>query len=410
MAGVYKIKEVVTATDIRQFLNLVDDIYRGNDCWVRPLDCDIEAVFDSTKNELFENGEACRWIALDEKGKVVGRIGAFYNREQAAIEEQHTGGCGFFECIDSNQVASLMFDAAKAWLESKGMEAMDGPINFGDRGSWWGVLVKGFEFPPLYSNPYNPPYYQHLFEDYGFMNYFNQHTFLRPLEAGGMGEAVYSRVKRLEQENIFRFLTIDKKRINDYAEEFRTVYNGAWAKFTGVKPIDSEHAKTLLKTMKPIIDEDLMYFAYHENNPIGFFIMMPDLNRIIGKFNGRFGLIEKLKLMLTLKYRPVDRAAGLIFGVLPEYQGKSVESGMMYAFEKTLKSKKLSYKTMELTWVGDFNPVMIRMCENYVQATKHKMHATYRYLFDRTKEFKRCPSLRLKPKRVKPAQPEQPTV
>lgn len=403
----YRIIEVSTKAHRREFLDLVDLIYKGNKYWVRPLDTDIEAVFDPAKNEMFNNGEACRWLVLDSGDQVVGRIGAFYNTEQAAIEEQPTGGCGFFESIDSNEVANLLFDTAKSWLETKGMQAMDGPINFGDRANWWGVLVKGFEFEPLYCNPYNPEYYQHLFEDYGFMNYFNQHTFLRPLIPGLLGEAVYNRIERLEKENLFTFSAIDKKRINDYAEQFRTVYNGAWAKFTGVKPIDSQHAKTLLETMKPIIDGDLMYFAYHEGEPVGFFIMMPDLNRIIGKFHGRFGKIQQLRLILELKLRPVNRAAGLIFGVLPEFQGKGIESGMMYAFERVLKSKKKSYKTMELTWVGDFNPVMIRMCENYVCATKLKMHATYRYLFDREKEFKRCPSLRLKPKR-KPAEKPAP--
>lgn len=395
MTNNYRIIEVNSAAHVREFLDLVDLIYDKDPNWVRPLDNDIEDVFNASKNESFINGEARRWIVADGGGKTVGRIGAFYNSEQAAIETQPTGGCGFFEAIDSQAVASLLFDTARDWLASKGMEAMDGPINFGDRANWWGLLVKGFEFQPLYCNPYNPAYYQSLFENYGFKNYFNQHTFLRKLEPGTMSDVVYGRIDRLKKEGQFTFAAMDRKRIDDYAEQFRTVYNGAWAKFTGVKPIDSAHAKTLINTMKPIIDTDLIYFAYHEGNPVGFFIMMPDLNRVIGKFHGRLGLIEKLRLLYTLKFRPVDRASGLIFGVLPEYQGKGIESGMMHAFEKTLMTKKKSYKTMELTWVGDFNPVMIRMCETFVMATKHKMHTTYRYLFDRDKEFKRCPSLRI---------------
>lgn len=88
------------------------------------------------------------------------------------------GGCGFFEAIDDQQVADMMFDASRMWLASRGMEAMDGPINFGQRRDWWGLLVEGYEFQPLYKNPYNPPYYKELFENYGFKNYFNQHSFI----------------------------------------------------------------------------------------------------------------------------------------------------------------------------------------------------------------------------------------
>lgn len=124
----------------------------------------------------------------------MGRIAAFYNRELvAASEYQPTGGCGFFESIDDQRVADMLFDAARDWLKERGLEAMDGPVNFGDRDQWWGLLVKGFEFTPLYANPYNFEYYVRLFENYGFRNYFNQHTYLRELKEGLFPENVYER-------------------------------------------------------------------------------------------------------------------------------------------------------------------------------------------------------------------------
>ena len=112
------------------------------------LDPSIQAVFDPKKNEMFSDGEAIRWIARDKKGEVVGRIAAFYDREHAFLEEQPTGGCGFFEAINDQELADQLFDAARMWLSSRGMEAMDGPINFGPRDSWWGLLVSGYEFQP----------------------------------------------------------------------------------------------------------------------------------------------------------------------------------------------------------------------------------------------------------------------
>lgn len=153
----YRLYEVTSPALVREWLDLPKRLYRGNRNWVCPLDCDVLEVFDPEKNELFADGEAVRWIVRDASGTVVGRIAAFYNREKAALEEQPTGGCGFFECIDCQQVADMLFDAARLWLASRGMEAMDGPVNFGQRRDWWGLLVEGYEFQPLYKIPTTRP-------------------------------------------------------------------------------------------------------------------------------------------------------------------------------------------------------------------------------------------------------------
>ena len=393
----YVLQEVVTPALEREWLDLPKKIYKGNRNWVCPLDTDIRKVFDPARNEQFADGEAVRWVVRNRAGEVVGRIAAFYNREKASLEEQPTGGCGFFESIDDQQVADLMFDASRMWLASRGMEAMDGPINFGQRDAWWGLLVEGYEFQPLYENPYNPPYYKELFEHYGFQNYFNQYTYQRNIRVGEFNQSVYDRVKRLEETPGYRFDHIDKRNLEQVADDFRLIYNKAWANFPGVRPMTREAAQALMRNMKPIIDEKLIYFAYFNDEPVGFFIMVPDLNRVIGRFHGKTNLVNKLRLMAILKCtHKADRVFAIIFGVAPEYHGRGIESGIMHEFEQTVARGEIHYKTLELAWMGDFNPVMIRMVENYVCAHRNKTHVTYRYLFDRTKEFKRCPRLGVK--------------
>ena len=390
----YTLKEVTDKALEREFIDLPKRLYKGNRNWVCPLDNDILAVFDPAKNKLFADGEAIRWTLFDAAGEAVGRIAAFYNREKAMLETQPTGGCGFFECIDDQQAADVMFDAARMWLASRGMEAMDGPINFGNRDSWWGLLVEGHEFQPLYENPYNPPYYKDLFERYGFCNYFNQHTYIWRSGITENSNRIFDRAAHLHATPGYHVENIDMKNLEEAAENFRIVYNKAWALFSGVNPIGREEAQQLMKTMKPIIDPNIVFFAYHHDEPIGFFITVPDLNRIIGRFKGRFGLWQKLRLLWELRVRKsCDRIFGIIFGITPEFHGKGVESGIMTKFYHFLEESQDRYKTMELAWIGDFNPVMNRMIETYVGATKHKMHTTYRYLFDRTKEFRRCPRL-----------------
>ena len=394
----YTLKEVTSSALEREFLDFPKRLYKGNRNWVCPLDDDIKTVFNPAKNKLFADGEAIRWVAYNQEGEVVGRIAAFYDNEHAYSYEQPTGGCGFFEAINDQEVANLLFDSARMWLLSRGMEAMDGPVNFGPRDSWWGLLVEGYEFQPLYSNPYNPPYYKELFENYGFQNYFNQNTYLWRVYDDDINQSIHDRAKRLHSTPGYSFANIKGRDLEEVAEDFRIIYNKAWSLFTGVKPMTSEEAQKLMRTLRPIIDRKLIYFAYHNDEPIGFFVMVPDLNRIIGKFGGKFGLWQKLQLMWDLKVRhSCDRAFGIIFGITPEFQGKGIESAIMtYILENYVQKGLCPYKSFEFAWIGDFNPVMNRMIQTYVCATRHKMHTTYRYLFDRTKEFKRCPRLGFK--------------
>lgn len=391
--GKYRISEVKTAAQAKNFIRMATDIYRNDPMWVQPLDNDIESVFDPNKNPLFADGEAIRWLLMTEKGRIVGRIAAFYNREQAATEPQPTGGCGFFECIDDQEAANILFDAARGWLAEHGMEAMDGSVNFGDRMMWWGVLVEGFTLP-LYGMNYNPPYYAGLFEAYGFRNYFDQHSYLRKLDIGIMPDALYQKAERLFANPEYRFGPADMSRPKKVAADLMEVYNSAWAKFSGVKPMDFEHALQMVKTLKPIVDPNVVIFAFHNDVAIGFFINVPDINQITRHLHGKFGLWQKLRLMWDLKVRRrCDRLFGVIFGVAGEFQGRGIEAAMIRRFELFAEQHPERYKTLELAWVGDFNPLMMRMCESYVMAIKHKRHVTYRYLFDRTREFTRAPKM-----------------
>ena len=395
----YILKEVKTASDEKVWLHVDRPIYKGNPMWVSPLDNDISRVFNPEVNKKFNNGEAIRWTAFDSAtGEAVGRIAAFYENNASEDYEQPTGGCGFFESIDNQEVANLLFDACRDWLASKGMEAMDGPINFGSRDAWWGLLVDGYQYQPLYTNPYHLPYYKELFENYGFQNYFNQNTYVWRAESGVLSEIALEKARRVLSNPEYQIRDVSNTDLSQAAENLRTIYNKAWALFTGVKPMSEAEAQKLMQTLKPIIDPNLIYFAYHNNEPIGFFVMVPDLNRIIGKFNGRFGIIEKLRLMWELKVsKSCDRVFGIIFGITPEFQGKGIESAIMtYILENYVQTGRSHYKSFEFAWIGDFNPVMNKMIERYVCATRHKMHTTYRYLFDRTKEFTRCPRIGFK--------------
>jgi hypothetical protein len=328
-------------------------------------------------------------LLKNEKGETIGRIAAFIDPKTAKNNGQPTGGCGFFECINDQLAANTMFDAAKAWLEARGMEAMDGPINFGDRDSFWGVLVDGFH-PPVYNMPYNFPYYKELFENYGFENYFNQFTFKRPINNEGIKDVIREKAARIRSNPDYSFKILNWKKLERYADDFMLIYNAAWAVIPGVKSITKTHALSLLKKMKPILDPRLIHFGYYKGEPIAFFIMMQDLNQIIWRFNGKMNWFNKLRFMYYLKVRKsCTRVVGRIFGIVPDHQGKGVDGAIIESFEKEIHKPGFPYKDLEMNWIGDFNPAMIKVVEN-IGGRLHKTHSTYRYLFDRTKPFERA--------------------
>lgn len=375
----------------REFLLLPVRLYAHDDNWIRPLDQDIEAIFDPLRNASFNNGECIRWVLQDASGQTIGRVAAFVNYDAAQREEQPTGGMGLFECINDQAAAFMLFDACKHWLQSRGMEAMDGPVNFGERDTWWGLMVKGWEYEPTYKMPWTKPYYIELFEAYGFKDYFQQYVYVSPIQAASVLPAVEEKAQRIYNNPEYHFEHIRLSHWKRYAEDFRTIYNLAWAKFPGVREMTAEVAERLFRKIKPIVDEELIWFAYAGTKPVAFFIVIPDINQIIKHLNGQFNWWAKLKFLLLLWRGVITRTCGLVFGVVPEYQGRGVESAIALRFRQAGRDNPhFQYQTIDMNWVGDFNPKMIRFVSQ-LGTSIHKQYITYRYLFDRSKPFKRCP-------------------
>ncbi len=372
-----------------EFLDFPSRLYKSDPNYIRPLDEEVKAIFDPAKNKLFRNGDAKRWLLKDDNNKTVGRIASFYNEALSRANDQPTGGLGFFDSINDVEASKILFDASREWLVGKGMEAMDGPINFGERDSFWGCLVDGF-YPPIFNMPYNFPYYKDLFESYGFQNYFNQYTYHRLLVPGKLTPVVEEKAMKILNNKDYHFKTIDTKNTDKFIEDFMIIYNKAWARFPGIKKLSKAHAAALFKSLKPIMDPRLILYGYYKNEPVAFFIMMPDINQIIREFDGKLNMINKLKLIFKIKYTSAtDKVIGRIFGVVPEHQGRGVEAGLIKTFEKIVIKPKFHYKDLEMNWIGDFNPIMMKVCEQ-IGATILKTHITYRYLFDRSLPFKRA--------------------
>ena len=373
----------------REFLELPIRLYKNNQYWIRPLDKDIENVFDRRTNKTFRTGDLERWIAVDAQGETVGRVAAFVNeKSKNKGNEQPTGGMGFFECIDDRKTAFLLFDACRHWLQEKGLEAMDGPINFGDRDKWWGLLVDGYHIEPNYLQHYNFPYYQGLFEAYGFKTYFRQFTYGRKTR-DPLSPKLALKAEKLHRQAGYVFRHMQLKEIEKYTEDFRVIYNKAWGGH-GVPDMTSAQAKAIISQLKPIIDEKIVWFGYYQEGPIAFFIMLPEVNQIFKYVNGKLDWMGKLKFVWHKWRRTCNKMFGLVFGIVPGHQGKGVEGALIMAARQMVQDDYHRYENFEMNWIGDFNPKMLRVAEQ-VGGYIAKTHITYRKLFDETREFKRHP-------------------
>lgn len=386
------IVEVSDKKTVREFISLPVRLYKNEKFWIRPLDKDIETVFDTKKNKAFRNGSCIRWILQDTDGKTIGRIAAFINKKTLNKDnDQPTGGVGFFECINDQKAANLLFDTGRSWLEKEGVEAMDGPVNFGERDKWWGCLVDGYDTEPNYNCNYNFPYYNDLFTSYGFQIYFKQFTFGRKVRAPFSEKLMQKGEKILSNKDSgYTFEHLKIKDLEKYTEDFRVVYNKAWARHKGVVKMTSLQAKAIMKQMKPIIDEKIIWFGYHSGEPIAFYMNLPEVNQIFKYVNGKLDWLGKLKFVYHKWKKSCNKMLGLVFGIVPEHQGKGVEGALVLATAQMVQKDYQRYDVMEMNWIGDFNPKMIRVVEQ-VGGDIVKTHITYRKLFDESKPFKRCP-------------------
>ncbi len=172
--------------------------------------------------------------------------------------------------------------------------------------------------------------------------------------------------------------------------DFVAVFNETWASFKeNFKPLEVSYTLKSLKKAKSILEEEFLWIAYHKGKPIAIYLMYPDVNMILKHLNGRLTLPALIKFLYLKRKKTITRARGVLMGVLPAFQGLGVEAGIIINLVNVFKTKP-HYTEIEFSWVGDFNPKMRKIFMS-VGSVSAKHYITYRYLFDRDKEFVRFP-------------------
>lgn len=370
--------EVTNKKTAQAFIDLPRKLYREDPNWICPLDADIEAVFDPSRNNYFTHGVCTRWILLDQQQQTIGRIAAFINHKKAGQNTQPTGGIGFFESIPNREAAFTLFDQGRQWLQARGMEAMDGPINFGENDKHWGLLVQGFK-EPSYGMNYNPPYYVDFFESYGFRKVYDQltNTLDATVPLPDRFTKIADWVLRKPGYSFEHFSSVQKEK---YFHDFQEIYNDAWSTFEHFTPLDMATIRESFRQMQAIMDEKIIWFAYYQGEPIAFVLCLPDVNQVLKPLKGKLHLFNKLRFLWYRRTTPISRLRIIIMGCKKKFQNHGIESALIRCLQQEVLPRK-TVKDVELAWVGDFNQKMLALHEA-TGARTDKVHRTYRYHFN----------------------------
>jgi GNAT superfamily N-acetyltransferase len=360
---------VSTARDKKQFIRFPWTIYRDDPNWVPPLLMERQDFLNPAKNPFFEHADVQLFLARDGRGVVVGRVAAIVNHNHVARHGEKAGFFGLFEAIESQEVASALFDAAAGFLRSKGMQVMRGPENISINDDI-GLLVKGFDRPPFIMMPHNPAYYQQLVEGYGFrqsmdlLAYYGEHRSPNPPERLERGMAAVRKRYR------FTIRTVDMKRFAAEVELIKRIYNEAWEENWNAIPMTDREFAHLAKDLKLVLDPEMCLIAEVDGEVAGFLLALPDINQALIKMNGRLLPLGIVKLLWHK--RRIDRIRVIALGILPRYRRMAISSALIHETYK--RGVARGYHAAELSWILESNASM----NNALINEGFIVHKTYR--------------------------------
>jgi len=363
------IRPVRSKADRKTFIKFQWVPYKGNPVWVPPMLMDRRKLIDTEHNPFYKHA-AMELFLAEREGTVVGRIGAIVNDNHNKEHNENIGFFGFFECIDDQAVADLLFDAARNWLRTKGVNAMRGPASPSVNDEY-GLLIEGFDRLPAILMTYNPPYYQRLVEHYGFTK--AQDLYAYALDKEKVFNEKFTRIASVvSKRESLKIRPLDMSRFADEVNLIRELYTRGWSKNWGEVPMTEDEFNYVAKDLKAIVDPRLVIIAESNGKPVGFGMTLPDLNQIL-RYNKHGWLIPGIVRILLFRKR-INHARIVILGVLPEYANTGIGAALFY--ETGRRSVDAGYPAGEASWVNE-NNVMMNRGAQMMQASVDKTYRIY---------------------------------
>jgi len=367
MAGV-DIVIVEGKAALKEFINLPWSLYASYPNWVPPLKKEVERLLDVSKHPFWEFSE--RILFLARRGsKTVGRIAGIVDGHYNQVHDEKMGIWGFFECADDPEVAAALFSRVEDWVIQKGMTFLRGPLN-PSMNNEAGLLIEGFQYPPVVGMTYNPPYYQRLIESCGFEKEKDLLAFLIDGEYR-LPEWMDRLAERTAKKKGVRIRHVDPKKMDAEFALIREIYNDSWSGNWGFVPLTENEMKEIQKNVKPFADPDLVFFIYYDDEPAAVCVIFPNVNPLLKRLNGSIGLMGIIKALLYR--REITGLRLIMFGIKEKYRQLGLP---MLAFQHIYEvaRQKKGFKDLEMGWTLEDNESINFLTEE----TGAKRYKTYR--------------------------------
>ena len=356
---------------IKEFIDFPHDLYKNDPVYVPELFIAQKDLLDPKKHPFFEHSKLSLFLAYRDN-KVVGRIAAIRNNNHIAFTNKQDGFFGFFDVIEEYEVAKKLFDTVADWVRKEGLTAIVGPTNFSTNEPF-GMLIDGFDSPPMLSTTYNKPYYVTFTEKYGFLKKVD--FFAYKIKATNVSEKSVKLSDAVEARLKTKGITIRPINMKEYmkeAEKANLVYNAAWDKNLGFVPMTKNEFMHLCKDMKMIVDPELCLVAEHEGKMVGFAFALPNINQVLIDIKrGRllpFGIFK-----LLFNRGKINNFRVVVLGVIEGYRKMGIEACFYSRIITKGKAKKMEYA--EASLILETNEMMNQGLKN-INAEVYK---TYRF-------------------------------
>lgn len=374
MTAPVRVREIAPGESLRPFVDLAWKINAGDPHWVPPLRISLTTLLNRRKHPFHQHADAAYFVA--ERGReVVGRITAQVNHLHNEFYEDRTGFFGFFDSVDDLEVAGALLDAAAAWLKRRGRDRMRGPMNFSTNEEM-GVLIDGFDTPPVIMMTHNPPYYDRLLTSLGLEK--SKDVMAYWIDNPHPPERLVQGVERLARREGMVLRSFDMSRFRQEVDVVKEIYNSAWQRNWGFVPMTDDEFEALAREMKPVVDPDLCLIGEVDGEAVGFSLAIPDMNQAIRHLpSGRlfpFGLFR-----LLWERRKITSLRLITLGLKPGYQLQGM--GAAFYLRTFQLGAMKGYRTAEASWILEDNWTMRRALEKIGA----RVYKTYR-IYDRVLE------------------------
>jgi hypothetical protein len=363
-----KLVPVKSKSELKAFIDFPHDLYAQDNNYVPEL---FIAQRDLLTTHPFHKHSSLQCFLLFDGEKITGRIAAIHNTAHNVFNGTNDGFYGFFDCVNDQDTANLLLDQAQNWLLEKGLSTIVGPVNFSTNESC-GLLIEGFDSPPVVMMPYNAPYYADLLENWGLAKKVDLLAWKWDGESyDDRSVKLMDRLEERLQRNDIVIRKINMKNFKQEAESLREVYNNAWDKNMGFVPLNNEEYDYQAKDLKLILDPDFCFIAEQNGKVVGFGAAIPDINEILIKVKrGRLLPTGIFKLLFGKKYIKGIRI--LLLGVVEGYRKMGIEACIYGSMIKSYRKKGLEYA--EAGWTLEHND----MVNNAIIAIKGVPYKRYR--------------------------------